>query len=249
MSIGAVVLAAGQGTRMRSALPKVVHPLAGRPMIDWVLDALARGGRRAHGRRRGPRAREVVRDALPAGRQRGRAGASSSAPGDAARVGLAALDPACDTVVVACGDTPLLPAELVARTGGRARRRAAGGHHADRGASTTPAPTGGCVRAADGTVARVVEARDASRRGAGRSASSTPASTSSTGRALAGALDGPRRPTTPRASSTSPTRSRCSTARWPPWSADDPRGGRGGQRPRRARGLRGRPPAAPARAS
>ena len=33
--------------------------------------------------------------------------------GDAARVGLAALDRACDTVVVACGDTPLLPRRLV----------------------------------------------------------------------------------------------------------------------------------------
>lgn len=32
-----VILAAGQGTRMRSKLPKVLHPLCGRPMIDWVI--------------------------------------------------------------------------------------------------------------------------------------------------------------------------------------------------------------------
>lgn len=38
----AVILAAGQGTRMRSALPKVLHEVAGRPMLAWVLDA-ARG--------------------------------------------------------------------------------------------------------------------------------------------------------------------------------------------------------------
>ncbi|MDX1448899.1 MAG: NTP transferase domain-containing protein, partial [Acidimicrobiia bacterium] len=37
----AVVLAAGEGTRMRSTLPKVLHPLAGRPMLAWVLDAVA----------------------------------------------------------------------------------------------------------------------------------------------------------------------------------------------------------------
>ncbi|WP_041793667.1 bifunctional UDP-N-acetylglucosamine diphosphorylase/glucosamine-1-phosphate N-acetyltransferase GlmU [Pararhodospirillum photometricum] len=37
----AVVLAAGQGTRMRSSLPKVLHPLAGRPLVGHVLDALA----------------------------------------------------------------------------------------------------------------------------------------------------------------------------------------------------------------
>lgn len=37
----AVVLAAGQGTRMRSERPKVLHTLCGRPMIVWVLEALA----------------------------------------------------------------------------------------------------------------------------------------------------------------------------------------------------------------
>lgn len=36
----AVVLAGGQGTRMKSPLPKVLHPVAGRPMIQWVVDAL-----------------------------------------------------------------------------------------------------------------------------------------------------------------------------------------------------------------
>ncbi|MEA2578043.1 MAG: bifunctional UDP-N-acetylglucosamine pyrophosphorylase / glucosamine-phosphate N-acetyltransferase, partial [Chloroflexota bacterium] len=35
----AVVLAAGLGTRMKSALPKVLHPLCGRPMLAYVLDA------------------------------------------------------------------------------------------------------------------------------------------------------------------------------------------------------------------
>ncbi|ODC04822.1 UDP-N-acetylglucosamine diphosphorylase/glucosamine-1-phosphate N-acetyltransferase [Terasakiispira papahanaumokuakeensis] len=39
MTLDIVILAAGQGTRMRSALPKVLHPLAGRPMIQHVLDA------------------------------------------------------------------------------------------------------------------------------------------------------------------------------------------------------------------
>ncbi len=40
----AVVLAAGRGTRMKSDLPKVLVPVLGRPMIDYVLDALAAGG-------------------------------------------------------------------------------------------------------------------------------------------------------------------------------------------------------------
>lgn len=40
----AVVLAAGKGTRMKSELPKVLIPVAGRPMIEYVLDALAAAG-------------------------------------------------------------------------------------------------------------------------------------------------------------------------------------------------------------
>src|ERR1700724_2880551 len=38
--LAAVVLAAGEGTRMKSATPKVLHPLCGRPMIPPVLDRL-----------------------------------------------------------------------------------------------------------------------------------------------------------------------------------------------------------------
>src|SRR5256886_11526011 len=36
----AVILAAGHGTRMRSRIPKVLHPICRRPMIDWVLAAV-----------------------------------------------------------------------------------------------------------------------------------------------------------------------------------------------------------------
>ena len=35
----AVILAAGLGTRMRSRLPKVLHPVCGRPMLDYVIEA------------------------------------------------------------------------------------------------------------------------------------------------------------------------------------------------------------------
>ncbi|HTQ40335.1 MAG TPA: NTP transferase domain-containing protein [Pirellulales bacterium] len=40
----AIVLAAGKGTRMKSDLPKVLFPVCGRPMIEYVLDALAEVG-------------------------------------------------------------------------------------------------------------------------------------------------------------------------------------------------------------
>lgn len=40
-ALAVAVLAAGKGTRMRSGLPKVLHPLAGRPLLDWVLASCA----------------------------------------------------------------------------------------------------------------------------------------------------------------------------------------------------------------
>jgi len=44
MTVTAVVLAAGMGTRMKSDLPKVLCPVLGRPMIEYVLDALEAAG-------------------------------------------------------------------------------------------------------------------------------------------------------------------------------------------------------------
>ena len=40
----AVILAAGQGTRMRSRTPKVLHDLCGRPLVEWVLTAARDAG-------------------------------------------------------------------------------------------------------------------------------------------------------------------------------------------------------------
>jgi bifunctional UDP-N-acetylglucosamine pyrophosphorylase / glucosamine-1-phosphate N-acetyltransferase len=159
MNIGVVVLAAGQGTRMRSALPKVVHPLAGRPMIGWVLDALQAAGATSTVVVVGYGA-EAVREALPPGVaaavQQTRRGT-----GDAAGVGLEALDPACDTVVLACGDTPLLEPALV--------RLLVERHGSDGRVATVVTATlddagayGRVVRGAAGRVERIVEARDAS---------------------------------------------------------------------------------------
>ena len=43
-SMSVVILAAGKGTRMYSDLPKVLHPLAGKPMVQHVIDAAMKLG-------------------------------------------------------------------------------------------------------------------------------------------------------------------------------------------------------------
>ena len=65
--LSAVVLAAGEGTRMRSTRPKPLHLLCGRPMVLHVLDALAELRRRPRRRRRRPRRRAGHQDAAGAG--------------------------------------------------------------------------------------------------------------------------------------------------------------------------------------
>jgi bifunctional UDP-N-acetylglucosamine pyrophosphorylase/glucosamine-1-phosphate N-acetyltransferase len=95
---------------MRSRLPKVLHPLAGRPLIDHVIDALAAAGVAqpvvvtGHGA-------DAVEPALA-----GRATTARQEPqlgtADAVRVGLAAVPADTATVLVTMGDAPLQPADL-----------------------------------------------------------------------------------------------------------------------------------------
>lgn len=107
----AVVLAAGLGTRMRSPLAKVLHPLLGRPMVSWIVAALREAGVErvivvVHHQEDQVRAAlgdvEFARQEAPRG------------TGDALAAA-AALLPADGPVVVTAGDTPLLSAASVRR--------------------------------------------------------------------------------------------------------------------------------------
>jgi bifunctional UDP-N-acetylglucosamine pyrophosphorylase / glucosamine-1-phosphate N-acetyltransferase len=110
VATAAVILAAGQGVRMRSRLPKVLHPLAGRPMIDHVLSALAEAGIGrpvvvvGHGA-------EAV-EAAVGGRARTVRQEPQLGTADAVRVGLGAVPGTVRHLIVTCGDAPLLPADL-----------------------------------------------------------------------------------------------------------------------------------------
>lgn len=159
--VAVVVLAAGEGTRMRSATPKVLHALAGRSMLGHVVAAAAGlsphhllvvvGHAReqvvAHLAELAPLATPVVQH-----EQRG--------TGHAVRVALADLPDQEGTVVVVPGDTPLLSTQTLALLVAE---------HERTGAATTlltalvpdPAGYGRVLRGVDGAVERIVEHRDA----------------------------------------------------------------------------------------
>ena len=110
----AVILAAGLGTRMKSALPKVMHPIGGRPMLAHVLETAARAGCERVAAVIGP-------DMTPV--ENLVAGTASSAEcfvqherkGTAHAVLAArpALERPVDDVIVLYGDTPLITPEAI----------------------------------------------------------------------------------------------------------------------------------------
>lgn len=157
MATAAVVLAAGQGTRMRSRLPKVLHPLAGRPMIHHVLAALLEAGveRPVVVVGHGADQLEAALEGVTTVRQEPQKGTA-----DAVRVGLEHVPPDAQRIVVAMGDAPLVPAALFAEL---LDAQAAGGACVALLASRPddPAGYGRVVRGADGSVTAIVEEQDA----------------------------------------------------------------------------------------
>ncbi len=114
MRWGVVVLAAGKGTRMRSALPKVLHELAGRPLVDHVTDLATAFARAADvvvvvGHGAGDVGEHLAGRGMRTAVQEPQLGT-----GDAVRVGLSGfVGDAPDAVLVLSGDVPLLrPATL-----------------------------------------------------------------------------------------------------------------------------------------
>ncbi|MGZ4394226.1 MAG: bifunctional UDP-N-acetylglucosamine diphosphorylase/glucosamine-1-phosphate N-acetyltransferase GlmU [Gaiellaceae bacterium] len=152
--LAAVVMAGGLGTRMKSATPKHLHPLLGRRMVDWVIEAA---------RPLGPDPLVVITSPETADSFEGLAVAVQERPlgtGDAVASARGALEDHSGDVLVLSGDTPLLTTELL--EGLLAAHRAA--EAAATVLSFSPADVrsyGRIVRDGDGRLRAIVEAVDA----------------------------------------------------------------------------------------
>src|ERR1700745_2697543 len=111
-----VVLAAGEGTRMRSSLPKVLHPVAGQSLLAHVLDAAPHGAGASLAVVIGPDHKAGADEA-----KRVRADASTFVQAErlgtahAVLAARAAIARGADDLLGAFGDTPLISAETFAR--------------------------------------------------------------------------------------------------------------------------------------
>lgn len=159
MEYSAVILAAGKGVRMRSQLPKVLHRIAGKPIISYIVEAVKEAGINSitvvvgHGK-------EKVESAL--------AGLNLNFVVQAEQLGTGhALMQAIDhvnpdhTMLVLAGDTPLLRSETL--------RQILSFHSQEQSYATVltcefehPYGYGRIIREPDGSFSRVVEEKDAS---------------------------------------------------------------------------------------
>ena len=158
-NLTAVILAAGKGTRMKSKLPKVLHKVGGHPMLEHVMDAAEAAGCRdnvvviGHGA-------ELVRE-LVGDRARIALQAEQLGTGHAVLQAADTLKDFSGTVMILCGDTPLLEAEELQKFYAE---------HVKSGAAATvmsalmddPFGYGRILRDANGDVAGIVEQKDAS---------------------------------------------------------------------------------------
>ncbi|HEY2438138.1 MAG TPA: bifunctional UDP-N-acetylglucosamine diphosphorylase/glucosamine-1-phosphate N-acetyltransferase GlmU [Solirubrobacteraceae bacterium] len=149
-----VILAAGEGTRMRSATPKMLHPLCGRPMVAWPVAAAREAG-----------AERIVVVDSPGGRLEASLDGRATivvqeeplGTADAVRAASGQLG-ADGTVIVLNGDAPLIRPETIA---GLAEAHVRSGAAATIATAVLDDPSGygRVIRGPDGTVDHVVETK------------------------------------------------------------------------------------------
>jgi len=155
----AIILAAGKGTRMKSALPKVLHQVGGKPMVQQVLDAAVFAGADKKVVVIGFGAQSVA-DAL-AGQAEFVVQTDQLGTGHAVMQAQKEITNFAGTVMVLCGDTPLLTGELLAKLYAE--------HGQAQAAATVltavmsdPSGYGRVIRNSAGQVEKIVEQKDAS---------------------------------------------------------------------------------------
>lgn len=134
----AVVLAAGQGTRMKSDLPKVLCPVLGRPMIEFVLDALEAGGVEQVIAVVGYRANDVRQQLAARRNVRFVEQTERLGTGHAVKMARDLIAAHRGPVMVVAGDSPMIQAESVRRL----LAEFVGVPPSGGGASTMPAKAG-----------------------------------------------------------------------------------------------------------
>ena len=160
--LAVVILAAGQGTRMKSRTPKVLHAIGGRPLVGHVLDTAARLSP-AHTLVVVRHERDLVAAAVAELDPAATVVDQDDVPGTgrAVEVALTHLTDFTGDVLVLSADCPLADPDTLASFVAQ---------HRDAGAAATlmtavvtdPSGYGRVIRAADGSVERVVEQKDAS---------------------------------------------------------------------------------------
>jgi len=156
----ALILAAGKGTRMKSDRIKVLHEVAGQPMVCWPLNAAREAGAEELVVVVGHQAEQVRERLNDEAGLRIALQAEQLGTGHAVACGLPALSGNSTTVLILCGDTPLLT--------GATLQRLADAHDASKVAVTVltarladPFGYGRIVRDSTGKVQRIVEQKDA----------------------------------------------------------------------------------------
>ncbi|TDM31920.1 bifunctional UDP-N-acetylglucosamine diphosphorylase/glucosamine-1-phosphate N-acetyltransferase GlmU [Macrococcoides canis] len=159
MTRQAVILAAGKGTRMKSKLHKVLHPVCGKPMVQHVIDNIKKAD-----------VTEIVtivgygaEDVKAVLQDQSLFSMQSEQLGTAHAVQMAAehLEGKQGTTIVICGDTPLISEETIA--GFIAHHETTGAKATILSAKTnTPFGYGRIIRDTHGAVERIVEEKDAS---------------------------------------------------------------------------------------
>lgn len=159
-SLASIVLAAGKGTRMKSSLIKVLHPVAGLPMIAWPVAAARDAGSETIVLVIGHQANAVQGIFRGAADIRCAMQEEQLGTGHAVACALEALAGFRGTVLILCGDTPLLRSETV--------KTMLTYHQENRAAITVltaqmddPYGYGRIVRNSSGGVSRIVEQKDA----------------------------------------------------------------------------------------